>query len=406
MTFTFRDYGELRVTLTDEYATNFNDGNEDFRPLGSTASNNSSARGTLLVGMNPNQPPADPTRPALLPPVSFTKLFENTEPLPSIGLITKTMSWNNASSFWRPEPPPGYVALGHVAGNGFDAPRETDQIWCVRQDLVKQATLKPTSLWYYEGIRQTISVWEVVPQSAGVYGDEFIPVFADCFLLSKSLDKPEDETWAIVLHVPKDFKTPGAPPDTGTVQDETLQASVTLPLTAFFPPDDERVHRYIANPFCTINQSIAWYVEGVWSNGTDGPLTRTKQIKYGMTESQSETIEHTIGVSVSAEGGIGLVESKVTLNYQFSDKKTSSFSELVESTTTVQFSVELHSITIMYCKVIRLSATLPDGTIINQADSLVTDEYFLCGAKLPVVPGSGTTAPPGTVAPPGTAAPQ
>ncbi len=49
--------------------------------------------------------------------------------------VDKGSSAEQKGSLWRPVPPSGYVALGHVTAAGYDAP-STDKIWCLREDLV------------------------------------------------------------------------------------------------------------------------------------------------------------------------------------------------------------------------------------------------------------------------------
>lgn len=65
-------------------------------------------------------------------------------------------------SSWRPIPPNGYIALGDVAQSGWSAPKNTD-VWCVRQDTVRQGSFGANSVWDEKksGAKANVSVWEV-----------------------------------------------------------------------------------------------------------------------------------------------------------------------------------------------------------------------------------------------------
>ncbi|KAJ7562087.1 hypothetical protein O6H91_03G054700 [Diphasiastrum complanatum] len=57
-------------------------------------------------------------------------------------------------SFWLPIAPPGYVALGCLASRTTNLElKEKDSVRCVRNDLVTEAELSPSSLWDSSGLR-------------------------------------------------------------------------------------------------------------------------------------------------------------------------------------------------------------------------------------------------------------
>ncbi|KAM0477560.1 hypothetical protein ACHAPX_005873 [Trichoderma viride] len=79
-------------------------------------------------------------------------------------------------SFWRPIPPNGYVALGDVAQSGWSAPNYKD-VWCVRQDIVKQGSFGSNSVWddKKSGAKSDVSIWEVRGSSVlAAGGDEAV----------------------------------------------------------------------------------------------------------------------------------------------------------------------------------------------------------------------------------------
>ncbi|KAF3075771.1 hypothetical protein CFAM422_002510 [Trichoderma lentiforme] len=81
-----------------------------------------------------------------------------------------TQIWNDQKSgaskdgaFWRPIPPNGYVALGDVSMAGWSQTPSTSDVWCVRQDLVKQGSFAASSVWddKKSGAKYDVSIWEV-----------------------------------------------------------------------------------------------------------------------------------------------------------------------------------------------------------------------------------------------------
>jgi len=68
-------------------------------------------------------------------------------------------------SFWRVLPPNGYIALGDVACDGYNAPslHFTDKYACIRQDLVCEGVVDPTPLWtdLNSGASKEVSIWNV-----------------------------------------------------------------------------------------------------------------------------------------------------------------------------------------------------------------------------------------------------
>ncbi|KAL7952990.1 vacuolar protein sorting-associated protein 62 [Trichoderma compactum] len=84
-----------------------------------------------------------------------------------------TQTWNDQKSgaskdgaFWCPPPPPppnGYVVLGDVAMTGLTQAPATSDVWCVRQDLVKQDSFASNSFWddKKSGAKSDVSIWEI-----------------------------------------------------------------------------------------------------------------------------------------------------------------------------------------------------------------------------------------------------
>ena len=68
-------------------------------------------------------------------------------------------------SFWRPQAPHGYVALGDVACDGHNQPSAhfTAKYACIRGDLLSQGALDTAVLWTDQGsgAAMNVSIWNV-----------------------------------------------------------------------------------------------------------------------------------------------------------------------------------------------------------------------------------------------------
>ena len=84
---------------------------------------------------------------------------------------TKHTRGNQDGSFWRPQAPYGYVALGDVVCNGHDPPSTqfTAKYACIRDDLLSEGALDTAVLWTDEGSRAPVhvSIWTVKGNGLG-----------------------------------------------------------------------------------------------------------------------------------------------------------------------------------------------------------------------------------------------
>ena len=89
--------------------------------------------------------------------------------MPPIGY---EMVWNDKQSggaqngsFWRPQAPLGYVALGDVACDGYDPPSTqfTAKYACIRGDLLSEGALDTPAVWTDRGsgVSMEVSIWNV-----------------------------------------------------------------------------------------------------------------------------------------------------------------------------------------------------------------------------------------------------
>ncbi|KAM0175891.1 hypothetical protein ACHAPF_005254 [Botrytis cinerea] len=340
---------------------------------------------SILVGLNPNQSPPSGKSPALARPTSYTQI------------------WNDAKSggrhdgaIWRPNAPSGYISLGDVVGGSHSVPPSTSAIWCLRVDLTHVANYAASDFWddKKSGAAKNVSCWQLVPESTGLNGDEYLPISAGTFRAHGAYDVKPSLSLAYVplLEVENQFQkfdvrapsiTPTTIPEVGDQFSQQEQCRVVLPFTAFYPIDDERSLNLIRNPFCVISRSIAWHCEAAWVNDTNGPFDRQVTIKYGVSKTQSESMEHSIGVEVSASSGIGLVEFSVNLNYQFTYNSSSSFTEFRESEVIEKINIPPRNATVLFSKHIWIKGVRADSSqVISQVEITANDELHFSGCAL------------------------
>ena len=208
MPYETRDHGELRVTFTNEFDWKYNEQGTrarskvtfyhakpqgDLRPLGSFVSpshqDHDDKRATILLGNAPNS-----NMTAVASPTEFSQIWND---LGSNG--------THDGSIWMPNPPPGYVPLGHVCTTGYSAP-STSSIWCIRADLALSSRYAMRSIWDDEGSgsNRDVSIWNMtkLPVGGGDFDEDH--VFPDLFISNYQHNKPRlEDAW--VLNLPEDF---------------------------------------------------------------------------------------------------------------------------------------------------------------------------------------------------------
>jgi hypothetical protein len=162
------------------------------------------------------------TKPLLQPPVDFVQVWSS----------------NNAgghygnSAFWRPIPPEGYVALGHIVSEGFQKP-DCSSMMCVHVTAVVQTNIKEVGnhgyLWCYSKVwfnrflffsflfffllsltlfsqlfsRHPCTIWQPGPPPKGRVNDFVLP---NTFLVQPLLSRPDYPVYCLKKNV--DSKPP------------------------------------------------------------------------------------------------------------------------------------------------------------------------------------------------------
>jgi hypothetical protein len=300
----------------------------------------------------------------------------------------------NDGTMWRPVAPFGYVAMGDVMTPGYNTPPSLNDVWCLRSDLTRLSTYEASEFWNdgSSGAGRDCSTWKIITETNGVDGSEYFPIPPYTFRVSQGYSRPST-SYAVVpfLRVPNAWKTfdstlptvtQSTIPTTGTQFGQKEQCSVVLPFIFYLPNDNEWNLARISQPFYTVSRSIAWNVEGVWENGSAGDFTRSKKIVFDISKTKSEEMVHSAGVSVSATYGVKGFESNVTLNYQFTQTSSISFTEYQEAETNETFVVPGKTVKVLFSKHILLKAKAGDGIVVTQVEMVANDDVHFGGCDL------------------------
>ncbi|CAD6442948.1 f17e9c1e-9e17-452f-9682-3d312176324e [Sclerotinia trifoliorum] len=406
MSFKTYDYGDLRVTLTNQLEWLYDDAGSGVgtsagfyqpRPQGNMCALGSIGhpsheiidrkRAVLLVGPNPN---TSPSMPAVKRPTGYTEIWND-----------RGSGGKHDGSVWRPIAPSGYSSCGDVVNGSYSAP-STDRIWCLRNDLVKPAAYQAAQFWDRFGLApggrlNRMMFVNVVANPVGFNGSEKIPLSAGTFRAYREIntDTRNEIAFVPLLTVKNNFQpfgtiapsiTPSTIPSQGEQFQSKEQCRVLLPFTAFFPATHQRSLELIQDPFISISRSIAWYVEGVWVNNGSGPFNREKVMKCGISKTQSQEMSHSVGVEISATAGIGCIESSIKLNYQFTSTTSSSFTEYKEQEVTEKFEVPAKHATVLFSKHVKITASrgsVPQyAEILGEVEMTANDDVHFSGCAL------------------------
>ncbi|TGO17687.1 hypothetical protein BTUL_0015g00220 [Botrytis tulipae] len=394
------DYDGLRVTMTSTFDWRWSDsgsgGKRDGTFFHPRAQGNLCALGSygnpaygeitgkksvILVGPSPNAPAG--RSPAVARPTSYTNMWSDSG-----------SGGDNDGTMWRPVAPSGYVAMGDVMASGYGKQPSLNDVWCLRSDLTRLSTYEASDFWNdgSSGADRDCSTWKIVTETNGIDGSEYLPIPPYTFRVSPNYGRP-DTSYAVVplLRVPNAFKRFDFPlptvtkttiPSTGDQFGQQEQCSAVLPFIFYLPNDSAWNLARISKPFYTVSREIAWNVEGVWNNDSAGDFNRSKTIKWGISKTQSEEMVHSAGVSVSASYGIKGFESSVTLNYQFTQTTSKSFTEYQEGETTESFVVPGKTVKVLFSKHIWLKARAGDGTMASQVEMVANNDIHFGGCDL------------------------
>ena len=279
------------------------------------------------------------------------------------------------------------MALGDLAWPGYGKP-DLDQIWCLRADLRNDAGYKATSAWDDKGsgARTDASFWEVVPTVPGKE-PQYVPALAGTFRAGVGHGLPDSSLAGVpALLVPKKNVflpatpptiDPNAIPERGSTYSDMVTGSVTLPFTAFFPSSDRACLDRIVEPFCAVDKIVSWVLLDEWPNFQSTAQSYTFTALVGLKTSSSTTMEHSVGISITAEGDFKVGKFSTTLNYQFTISETHSREATQEQTASKTYTVPARTRALCWGRRVRINGIRADGTTIGGSVSYNTKDFYV-----------------------------
>lgn len=261
---------------------------------------------------------------------------------------------------WRPVPPDGYVALGHLFGSGHETEPQTTDVVCVRKTLAYKAAYDSHAVYGTAGTdaNKRFHAYQILVPTGAVPAEGRMLIAALTFFGKQGEGQPDDDQALWVLNVEiasAAAESPAAPTLTGynevddTVQ-EIVDRTVYVPFTGITdtrPRDNGKpvtVKWQVAHsPFYAINR-VATYEQVLHYYNqlatTQTAPTRTHTV--GITHSQSQSFSGEVGIEVGYEEGVNLgTESKVSakLSVSLGFSKSREVEEFVEDSVTYSMDV-------------------------------------------------------------------
>ncbi|MFC1964314.1 Vps62-related protein [Chloroflexota bacterium] len=249
---------------------------------------------------------------------------------------------NNDGSFWKPIAPEGYVALGVVAMGSYGKP-SLDAIRCVRKDLTANAKIGDM-VWIDKGTGADTDFgsWEVAPPDApNAPGMAYLK--PGTFVAHTSHGAPSSHSALNVLNVKlpvvTDMSDANYAPRLNSYDeppantDSYLAKVIAVPFTLIVDKSYDMHWKVTNSPIYKIRRE-EYYNNQFFYNNRDGssPIRHTVTDTVGISQKESETYSHSVGIKISAESGCELIGGKVSveLNYEFGYESTSEFSAFQE----------------------------------------------------------------------------
>ncbi|KAL1837729.1 hypothetical protein VTJ49DRAFT_3445 [Mycothermus thermophilus] len=376
----YKDYGDLRVTLTSEFDWRYSDQGsgakrdgafwhpkpqENLRPVGSVVvagygniNNNFAA---LLVG---NAREELGVEPAVRSPVRYQ------------------LVWNDQGSgadhdvgIWQPIPPDGYAALGCVAAGGYGEP-SLDDVWCVRLDLVISGQFEGHSTWddRGSGADRDGSFWQIFPRVDGTgTGSPTIPVQAGTFWANQGYGQPNGAVARVpaLRAVPEPLSKNGRPPrlteaqvpEAGEILNDTLISVTPLPFTTFFDPTDRDSLNTIQYPFLDVAKWSTWAVHRTFENLTGAAAVEKTTLEVGVPPRPEGAVSRA-GITLDNTLGFELARFAISLNYQLGITETAR-RWLVKETVEKTVNIPPYAVVVAWVRRLRVEVRRINGTLVD-----------------------------------------
>lgn len=251
-------------------------------------------------------------------------------------------------SFWLPVAPEGYVACGIVAQSGYGKP-SLEAIRCVRSDLTANAKIG-NFVWNDSGTgaHSDFGSWEVAaPDAPASTGKAYLKAGTFIGVASHSAPASHAALNILHLHLPLAVEVPNSnyvPRLLNRNEPETftkayLAKIVEIPFNLITDGAYSLHDKVSQFPIYRFQRQELFEKKYFYYN-IDGStdIIHTVETKKGISQTDSESYSHSVGVSITAEGGCKLIGGSVSVSvsYQFGYENTSSLTVFEEQSLSQQ----------------------------------------------------------------------
>ena len=274
---------------------------------------------------------------------------------------------NLDGSFWRPIPPAGYVACGVVAQLGYGKPG-LDEVRCVRSDLVSNGKAGD---WIWDdsgsGASADFGSWEVeCPDAQNSSGKAYLK--AGTFVGTNSYSPPASHPALYVLNVhlpvvadvPETNYTPSldGADEPELYTEAFLSKMVAVPFPLIYDAAYSLHDKVTDFPIYRVRRD-EFYELAYFYNNMQGstPIIHTETTRTGISETDSTTYSHSVGISISADMGCSLIGGSVSVSvsYQFGYETSSSLTAFQEKEVNQQVEIPAGKAGCLWHKTTRFS---------------------------------------------------
>lgn len=290
-------------------------------------------------------------------------------------------------SCWRPVPPSGYVALGDVFANGYNAP-SLDDVACVRADLVADGVI---GTWIWDdtgtGSDRDFGAWQI--EAPVQYVDTTKGLIAvNSFVGAATHSKPSSSPVARCLCLPfpaEAFQEPEPPvltsksrPPAQTPRE--VDHIVWVPFTAVQDPGQSLSWKVENSPFYQLQRQV-WYELLLFDdNRTSITQEQEHSESVGVTTSQSQTFSVTTGVSVTAEGGVSFLGTggkvSATVSVELGYEHSTGIEQFHSKTVTVRLTTPSQTAAAVWAASYAFRLLRSDGAMIPAQLDFVVDSFY------------------------------
>lgn len=301
-------------------------------------------------------------------------------------------------SFWKPKAPTGYKALGLVAGNGYGKPA-LEAVMCVRNDLVFQAQVGD-QIWgdWGSGAKGNVTFWQIKPLSAPPDSKlTYITPGSFCGHNSYNALTSSDVAQALAVQLPADEsgKKPQLPKLTSSIAPAEdivwVRDSHNNPIpfsVAYLPCTMVQDEAFRGNIRGQVNETpfyrlekYAVYRKAQFNNNTGGKNGRMGfEYSVGMSKTETETMTHTVGVSMTVGYDGAVVKAgpsvSMTVSYSFGLEKSTARTMSQEIKKSVQYDVPANGAGCLYTVSYVYKLKRANGEEVNSWTANSDDTYY------------------------------